>query len=58
VLDVLQRYPNLETLKLAVKATEVPELKEDAQGAALAISEKLRKTDEVRKLLSKAGLEK
>jgi hypothetical protein len=58
VLEVLQRYPHVETLKVAVKASEVPELKEDASGAALAISQKLPKTPEVRQLLSKAGLEK
>lgn len=58
VLEVLKRYPNLEMLKLAVKATQVPELKADAAEAALAISQKVGKTDEVRQLLSKAGLEK
>ena len=58
VLEVLKRYPNLEMLKLAVKATQVPELKADASEAALAISQKVGKTDEVRQLLSKAGLEK
>ena len=58
VLDVLKRYPNLEMLKLAVKAMQIPELKEDAAEAALAIAQKLAKTDEVRALLSKAGLEK
>jgi HEAT repeat protein len=58
VLEVLQRYPNLEMLKLAVKAAQVPEVKDDAAGAARAISQKLDKTDEVRQLMSKAGLDK
>jgi hypothetical protein len=58
VMDVLKRYPNLEMLKAAVKAMEVPELKKDASEAALAISQKLPKTDEVKAILSKAGLEK
>jgi HEAT repeat protein len=58
VLEAIQRYPHVEMLKLAVRAAQVPELKEDAKGAAKAISEKLRKTDEVRELLSKAGVEK
>jgi len=57
VLEVLQRYPNVETLKLAIKARETPDLKEDASAAALAISQKINKTDEVRQLLSKAGLD-
>ena len=58
VLEVLQRYPNLEMLKLAVKAAQTPELKEDAKVAALAISQKLGRSDEARKILSQAGLEK
>lgn len=60
VLDVLKLYPSIETLKLAVKATrELPELKDEATQATLAIAQKLGgKSDEVRELLSKAGLEK
>jgi HEAT repeat protein len=58
VLEVLQRYPNLEMLKLAIKAMQAPDLKEDASAAALAISQKIGKTNEVRELMSKAGLEK
>jgi HEAT repeat protein len=58
VLEVLKRYPNLEMLKLAAKAAEVPELKEDAAAAAGAIAQKLPKTDEVKKLLSQAGADK
>ena len=57
VLDVLKRYPQLETIKLAVQVAEVPELKEEATAVALAISFKVRgKPDEVQSLLSKAGL--
>lgn len=58
VMDVLKRYPNLEMLKAAVKAMESPELKKDASEAALAISQKLPKSDEVKAILSKAGLDK
>jgi len=58
VLEVLTRYPSLETLKLAVEATKTPELKADARNATQAISQKLGKTNEVRELLSKAGLER
>jgi HEAT repeat protein len=57
VIEVLKRYPNLEMLKLAAKAAQVSELKADAKEAAQAISQKLRKTDEVRELLTKAGVE-
>lgn len=34
VLELLARYPNIETLKLAVQTTQVPELKEDADKTA------------------------
>jgi HEAT repeat protein len=59
VLDVLKRYPNMESLKLAIKAREVPELKEEATQVTLAIAQKLRgKGVDVKELLSKAGLDK
>ncbi len=58
VLEVLKRYPNLEMLKAAVKAMEIPDLKKDASEAALAISQKIPKTEEVKSVLSKAGLDK
>ena len=59
VLDVLKRYPSVETLKLAVSAIQVPELKDDATQAVLAIAPKVKGGgDEVKALLAKAGLEK
>jgi HEAT repeat protein len=58
VFDVLRRNPNVEMLKLAVNAMQVPLLKEDATAAAQAIAQRLPKTDEVRALLARAGLEK
>ena len=58
VLAVLERYPNVETLKVAVKATEVPALKEDASRVVLAIAQKLGgKSPEAKELLAKIGLE-
>ncbi len=56
VLELLARYPNIETLKLAVQATQVPELKEDATQTALAIAKKLTGKPEVNEILTKAGL--
>jgi hypothetical protein len=65
VLDVLKRYPNLETLKFAVKVTkDVPALHKEASQAALEIGRKL--TDEkhsglkgdVNQILSQAKLDK
>ena len=58
ILEVLQRYPTPEMLKLAIQAMQIPDLKKDASEAALAISKKLPKTNEVQALLSKAGLAK
>jgi HEAT repeat protein len=58
VLDVLKAYPTVESLRLAVKVAQNPELKPDATAAAKAISEKLPKTPEVRELLSKVGEKK
>ncbi len=58
VLAVLERYPNLDTLKVAAKATEVPALKEDATRVALAIAEKLGlKSADAQELLSRIRLD-
>jgi HEAT repeat protein len=59
VLEVLKRYPNAETLKLAVEAMAVPEVKDDAAAAVLVIAQKVggQGTD-VRELLAKAGFDK
>jgi hypothetical protein len=58
VLEVLKRYPNVDMLKLALKARQTPALKEEATSTALAISQKLPKSNEVRALLAEAGLDK
>jgi hypothetical protein len=59
VLDVLKRYPNIETLKLAIEAIQVPELKDDASQATLVIAQKLGgKGVDVSKMLADAGLGK
>lgn len=56
VLVVLKQYPSVEMLKLAVKAAQMPDLKEDGKEAAKAIAEKVPKSDEVKKLLAQVGL--
>jgi hypothetical protein len=59
VLEVLKRYPSQDTLKLAVKVMQTPELKSEAADTALAIAQKLGgKVDEVREIISQAGLDK
>ncbi|HEV3006972.1 MAG TPA: HEAT repeat domain-containing protein [Pirellulales bacterium] len=58
VLEILPRHPNLDTLKLAVKAAQVPELKDDGARVVMAIAQKLDgKSAEVRDVLAKIGLE-
>lgn len=59
VLDVLKLYPSLESLKLALKAGQNPELKAEATQAVLTVASKIKgHSDEVRQLLSKADLGK
>jgi len=59
VLDVLKRYPNPDTLKQAIKAMQIPELKDDATQATLVIAQKLGgKGVDVKSMLAAAGLDK
>lgn len=59
VLDVLKLHANIETLKLAIKYVQIPELKDDATAAVLAISQKLSgKGGEVKELLAKVDFGK
>lgn len=57
VLDVLKIHPGIETLKLAIKEAQVPELKADATEVVRAIAKKLN-SPEANELVSKAGLDK
>jgi len=58
VLEVLNRYPNAETLALAVEAAEVDELKDDATQTALSIAQRLGGDAAGAELLARIGLEK
>jgi len=59
VLDVLKRYPTENTLKQAISAMKVAELKDDATQATLVIAQKLGgKGVDVTGLLANAGLDK
>jgi len=59
VLDVLKRYPTLDGMKLAIKAMQMPELRDDATQATLLIAQKLGgKGVDVKELLANAGIEK
>ncbi len=59
VLEVLKRYPSVDTLKQSIKAMKVTELKDDATQATLVIAQKLgAKGVDVKELLTGAGLDK
>lgn len=59
VLDVLKRYPSAGTLKLAVEAAQVADLKDDAVATALAIAQKIGgKSSDAGEVLAKIGLPK
>jgi HEAT repeat protein len=53
VLEVLDRYPSVEMLRLAVEAVKVPSLKDEATAISLAIAQQIRaEPAEIRKLLA------
>ena len=56
IVENLARYPSMGTLKLAIGALEIPEVKADAMQAIQTIAKKLGDKKEVRELMSKAGL--
>ena len=56
VLEILKRYPNIEMLKIAIKASSAADVKKDAADAAREIAKKLANNPAAQDLLSKAGL--
>jgi hypothetical protein len=59
VIDNLKAFPSIDTLKLAVRIAQSPELKEEASQAAIAISEDKKfagKPEEAKDILAKAGI--
>jgi HEAT repeat protein len=58
VLEVARRHPSIEMLKVAVKAEQMPELKDDAAPIALLIAQKVGAGPEVTALLAKIGFER
>lgn len=57
VLEVVQRYPSVDMLRLAVEAGKLPGLKDDAAAAAMAVAQEIGGTDNVRQLLEQLGQE-
>jgi hypothetical protein len=59
VLDVLKLYPSGEAIQVAIKAMQIPGLKDEAAQATLVIAQQLGNTDlDVKELLAEAGFEK
>jgi hypothetical protein len=58
VLPVLERYPSMEMLKIAIKAAQVESLKDDATRVTMVIAQKVGdKAPDARQLISKIGIE-
>ena len=58
VMQVLERYPSVDTLRVTVKAAAIPALKEDAGRVALVIAQKIGgQSADVQDLLKKVGIE-
>jgi HEAT repeat protein len=59
VLDILKRYPSTGTLQMAVRLSNSPDLKQEAQAAVVAIAQKLGPVNpQVLEALNENGLEK
>jgi len=56
VLEILKRYPNLDSLTIAINAIGSADVKDEATEAARAIGGKLSNSAEAKALLTKAGL--
>jgi HEAT repeat protein len=58
VLEVMERYPSVEMLRLAIEAADTPSLKNEATRVALAIAQSITgSSEEVRELLELIGQE-
>ena len=55
ILEVLERYPNVDMLQLALEAAKDPSLKDDATRISLVIAQKIGGSAEVQKLLLQFG---
>jgi HEAT repeat protein len=55
VLEVLERYPNMDTLKLATEAAKGRSLKDEASAVALRIAKKIGGAADAPKLLAQMG---
>jgi HEAT repeat protein len=56
VMDVLKRYPNAQTLEIAIESMEKPGLREEAKQAVLAIGKKLADNPEIQQRIRELGL--
>ena len=55
VLEVLQRYPGVDAMQLAVQISKTPSLADAAKASAMAIAQKIGGSTDVAELLRQAG---
>ena len=55
VLEVLQRYPGVDAMQLAVQTSKTPSLADAAKASAMAIAQKIGGSADVTELLRQAG---
>lgn len=55
VLEVLERYPSVDAMRLAVQTSKTPTLAEPAKASALVIAQKIGGSADVAELLRQAG---
>ena len=55
VLEVLERYPSVDAMRLAVQTAETPTLAEAAKASALVIAQQIGGSSDVAELLRQAG---
>jgi len=55
VLEILERYPSIDSLKLAVETAKLPALKNEAAATAMAIAQKIGGSADVQQLLAQVG---
>ncbi len=55
VLEVIERYPSIDMLRLAVEAAKIPALKDDAAAVSMAVAQKIGGSTDVQTLLEQVG---
>ncbi len=57
VLDVIERFPSIDTFRLAVELSKIPSLKDRAAAVSMVVAQKIGGSADVAKLLAQLGHE-